>query len=53
VDRVDRAELGCAGVYQNILGKVGGGEMEFGGVDVHAPDPGENTVSFWHLKCVL
>jgi hypothetical protein len=50
----DRAGLGWAGDYQNILGKVGGSEMEFGGVDVHALDSGENTVwFFWHLKCEM
>ena len=42
----DRAGLGWAGDYQNILGKVGGSEMQFGGVDVHALDSGENTVCF-------
>jgi len=36
-----------AGDYQNVLGKVGGSEMEFGGVDVHALDTGENIVYFW------
>jgi len=29
-----------------MLGKVGGSEMEFGAVDVHALDSGENTVCF-------
>jgi len=38
--------LGWAGDYQNILGKVGSSEMEFGGVDVHALDSGENKVCF-------
>ena len=38
--------IGWAGDYQNILGKVGGSEMEFGGVNVHALDSGENTVCF-------
>jgi len=33
-------------ISKNILGKVGGGEMEFGGVNVHALDLGENTVCF-------
>ena len=37
----DRAGLGWAGDYQNVLGKVGGSAMEFGGVDVHALDSGE------------
>jgi len=46
--------LGWAGDYQNVLGKVGGSEMEFGGVDVHALDSVENTVYFLgHLKGVL
>ena len=30
-----------------MLGKVGGSEMEFGGVDVHALDSVENIVYFW------
>ena len=42
----DGAGLGWAGDDQNVLGKVGGSEMEFGGVDVHALDSGENTVYF-------
>ena len=37
----DRAGLGWAGDYQNVLGKVGGSAMEFGGVDIHALDSGE------------
>ena len=41
---------GCAGDYQNVLGKVGGSEMEFGGVDVHALDSVENTVYFWGIS---
>jgi len=45
--------LGWAGDYQNVLGKVGGSEMEFGGVNVHALDSGENIVYFGHLECVL
>jgi len=32
------------------LGKVGGGEMEFGGVDVHALDSGESTVFFFGIS---
>ena len=40
------AGLGWVGDYQNILGKVGGSEMEFGGVDVQALESGENTVYF-------
>jgi len=42
--------LGWAGDYQNVLGKVGGSEMEFGGVDVHALDSVENTVYFWGIS---
>ena len=38
------AGLGWAGDYQNVLGKVGGSAMEFGWVDVHALDSGENSV---------
>ena len=44
------AGLGWAGDYQNILGKVGGSEMEFGGVNVHALDSGENTVCFFGIS---
>ena len=47
---MDRAGLGCAGDYQNILGKVGGGEMQFGGVNVHALDSVENTVCFFGIS---
>jgi len=46
VARVLSAGLGWAGDYQNVLGKVGGSEMQFGGVDVHALDSGENTQCF-------
>jgi len=54
IQKRDRAGLGWASDYRNILGKVGGSEMEFGAVDVHALDSGENTQCiFWHLKCVL
>ena len=42
----DGAGLGCAGDYQNGLGKVGGSEIEFGGVDVHALGSSENIVYF-------
>ena len=50
----DGAGLDWAGDYQNVLGKVGGSGMEFGAVDVHALDSGEDTQCiFWHLKCVL
>jgi len=45
--------LGWAGDYQNVLGKVGGSEMEFGGIDVHALGSSENIVFFGHLICVL
>jgi len=47
------AGLGWAGDYQNVLGKVGGSAMEFGGVDVHALDSGEKWCVLWHLTCVL
>jgi len=53
VQECDGAGLGWAGDYQNVLGKVGGSEMEFGGVDVHALDTGENIVYFGNLKGVL
>jgi len=46
VARVWSAGLGWAGDYQNVLGKVGGSEMQFGRVDVHALDSGENTQCF-------
>jgi len=39
-----------AGDYQNVLGKVGGSEMEFGGVDVHALDTVENTVCYFGIS---
>ena len=42
--------IGWAGDYQNILGKVGDGEMKFGGVNVHALDLGENTVCFFGIS---
>jgi len=46
--------LNLLGSLPNILGKVGGSEMRFGVVDVHALDSGENTVYFfWHLTCLL
>ena len=35
-----------AGDYQNVLGKVGGSEMEFGGIDVHALDRAK-------MQCIL
>ena len=38
IQKRDRAGLVWAGDYRNILGKVGGSEMEFGAVDVHALD---------------
>jgi len=38
--------IGWAGDYQNILGKVGDGEMKFGGVNVHALDLGEIQCGF-------
>jgi len=46
------AGLGWAGDYQNVLGKGGGSEMEFGRVDVHALDSVENIVYFWasHMR---
>ena len=47
VQECDGAGLGRAGDYQNVLGKVVGSEMEFGVVDVHAIDSGENIVYFW------
>ena len=46
VSRVWSAGLGLAGDYQNILGKVGGSEMEFDGIDVHPLDTVENTVCY-------
>jgi len=39
-----------AGDYQNILGKVGGSEIEFGAVDVHALDTVENTVCYFGIS---
>ena len=42
----DGAGLGWAGDCQNVLGKVGGSEMQFDGVDIHALDSGENTQCF-------
>jgi len=58
---VIRLGWGWAGDYQNVLGKVGGSEMEFGGVEVHALDLVENTLYFRgiskafyeHFTCVL
>ena len=40
--------LGWAGlvITKMFWGKVGGSEMEFGGVEVHALDSVENTVYF-------
>ena len=45
-EECDGAGLGWAGDCQNVLGKVGCSEMEFGGVDVHALGSGENKVCF-------
>ena len=58
---VIRLGWGWAGDYQNDLGKVGGSELESGGVEVHALDSVENTVYFQgisnafyeHFTCVL
>ena len=50
VSRVWSAGLGLADDYQNIVGKVGGSEMEFGGVEVHALDTVENTVCYFGIS---
>ena len=50
VARVLSAGLGWARDYQNVLGKVGGSEMQFDGVDVHALDSGENTQCFFGIS---
>jgi len=49
-DRLGSAGLGWVGDYQNMLGKVSGSEMQFGGVDVHALELGENTVCFFGIS---
>jgi len=33
-----------------MLGKVSGSEMQFGGVDVHALELGENTVCYFGIS---